>query len=507
MSSKIDNQLLDEVADLVAERIGLHFPPERLGDLERGLSAAASDFDFDNVESCLRWLSSSPLTKNQIEILASHLTVGETYFFREKKSLEILEQSILPDLIKSRADERRLRIWSAGCCTGEEPYTIAMILARTIPDLERWNITLLATDINPRFLSKASAGLYSDWSFRATSEWIRSKYFHKAKNGNFEIISQVKKLVTFAYLNLAEDAFPSLTNNTNAMDIIFCRNVLMYLASRHVTTIARNFYRCLTGSGWLVVSPSDASQELSSQFAIVHRSGAILYRKGTASAEQDLVFPVREQDESPISWVPGTSRVADPEIPACIPPEEVEPLEAPRAADEPLSPPLVEGVTYEALTLYEQGDYAAAADQLAARLSTNSEDAEAMTLSARVHANQGNLAEALAWCEKAIARQKMNPGIHYLRATILQEQGSLDEAVRSLQRILYLDADFALAHFTLGTIALQLGRPEASGKHFENARALLATLPPEEILPESGGITAGRLTEIILRTTPRKVLQ
>ena len=504
MSTKIANQQLDEIADLVAERIGLHFPPERRGDLERGLSAAASDFEFDNVESCLHWLSSSPLTKNQIEVLASHLTVGETYFFREKKSLDIVEQSILPDLIKSRGNDRRLRIWSAGCCTGEEPYTIAIILAGMIPDLERWNITLLATDINPRFLSKASAGVYSDWSFRDTPEWIRSKYFRKASGGNFELIPQVKNLVSFAYLNLAEDAFPSLTNNTNATDIIFCRNVLMYLAPRHVRTIGRNFYRCLTESGWLVVSPSDMSQELSSQLAIVHRSGAILYRKGTPSVEQDLVLPVGEPDESPISWAASLPPLAEPQTPAYVPPEA---LELPFAAGEQTGTHCADAAPDEALTLYEQGHYAAAADQLAARLCKYPEDAQTMTLLARVHANQGNLEEALAWCDKAIAKQKIEPGIHYLRATILQERGALDEAVRSLQRTLYLDPNFALAHFTLGMIARQRGRFEALDKHFENARALLAIYPPEEILPESGGITASRLTEIILRTTSRKVLQ
>jgi chemotaxis protein methyltransferase CheR len=504
MCSKIANQLLDEIADVVADRVGLHFPPERRGDLERGLSAAASDFEFENVESFLHWLSSAPLTKSHIEVLASHLTVGETYFFREKKSLEIVKQSILPDLIKSRANDRRLRIWSAGCCTGEEPYTIAIILAGMIPDLERWNITLLATDINPRFLSKASAGVYSDWSFRDTPEWIRNRYFHKASGGNFEIIPQVKNLVTFAYLNLAEDTFPSLTNNTNAMDIIFCRNVLMYLAPRHVRTIARNFYRCLTESGWLVVSPSDTSRELSTQLAIVHRSGAILYRKGTPSVEQDVVFPVGKPDEVTISWSASISPIAEPETSAYVPAVELEP---PRAAGEQAGTSCAGAVPDEALTLYEQGHYAAAADQLAAWLCKYPEDIQTMTLLARVHANQGNLEEALAWCDKALAIQKIEPGIHYLRATILQERGLLDEAVRSFQRILYLDPNFALAHFTLGTIALQRGRFEASDKHFENARALLATYPPEEILPESGGITAGRLTEIILRTTARKVLQ
>lgn len=504
MSNKIGNQLLDEITELVADRIGLHFPPERRGDLERGLNAAATEFEFDNVESCLHWLSSSALTRAQIEILASHLTVGETYFFREKKGLEILEQSILPNLINSRRDERRLRIWSAGCCTGEEPYTIAIILAGMIPDVERWNITLLATDINPRFLSKASAGVYTDWSFRDTPGWIRSRYFDKTRDGTFRVASHVKGMVTFAYLNLAEDAFPSLANNTNAMDIVFCRNVLMYLAPRHVRTIGRNFYRCLRQGGWLFVSPSDTSQELSSRFAIVHRSGAILYRKGALLEERDLGLPWREPNESPTFGVADAPARAEPEVSHCVPSEERELL---LTVIEQAGKACADAVPDEALTLYEQGHYSAAADQLTALLSQSPENVQATALLARVHANQGNLVEALAWCDKAIVLQKMNPGMHYLRATILQEQGALDEAVRSLQRILYLDPNFALAHFTLGTVALQFGRFEASDKHFENARSLLATYPQAEILPESGGITAGRLTEIIARTTARKALQ
>jgi chemotaxis protein methyltransferase CheR len=308
-------------------------------------------------------------------------------------------------------------------------------------------------------------------------------------------------MVTFAYLNLAEDAFPSLTNNTNAMDIIFCRNVLMYLAPRRVRTIGRNFYRCLSEGGWLVVSPCDTSQELSSRFAIVHGSGAVLYRKGPPFMERDLGLPVRELNESPISE--EADAPAEPEVSYCVPPEQREliltiPEQAGTACADVLG---------DALRLYDQGHYKAAADQLAARLSERPEDVEATALLARVHANQGNLVEALAWCDKAIALRKTNPGLHYLRATILQEQGALDEAARSLQRILYLDPNFALAHFTLGTVALQRERFEASDKHFENARSLLAAYPQEEILPESGGITAGRLTEIIARTTTRKTLQ
>ena len=159
MRHTLPESLLFSMSDFVATRMGLHFPRERWGDLERGITAAAREFDLPDAESCaLRLLSTSP-TQNHTEILASHLTVGETYFFREKRSFEVLEEHVLPELLRSRRGvERRLRIWSAGCCTGEEPYSVAMLLDRLIPDPGEWNVTILATDINPRFLKKAAEG-------------------------------------------------------------------------------------------------------------------------------------------------------------------------------------------------------------------------------------------------------------------------------------------------------------------------------------------------------------
>lgn len=175
MRRTLPSLLLSGLSDFVASRMGLHFPKERWRDLEREVTAAARDLDLPDAESCAHWLLSRTLTQSQTEILASHLTVGETYFFREKKSFEILEQHILPELLRSRRGaEQRLRIWSAGCCTGEEPYSVAMLLERLIPDPEAWHVTLLATDINPRFLRKAAEGVYSEWSFRETPPYTLS---------------------------------------------------------------------------------------------------------------------------------------------------------------------------------------------------------------------------------------------------------------------------------------------------------------------------------------------
>src|SRR3989338_2422271 len=147
--SNLPDSMLAPLSDFLASQVGLHFPKERWRDLERGIAAAAGEAGYAEVEAYLQWLLSAPLTRTQIEGLASHLTVGETYFFREPRSLDILERQILPQLLQARVQTGKyLRIWRAGCSTGEEPYSIAMLLDRLVPDIDTWNLTILATDIN-----------------------------------------------------------------------------------------------------------------------------------------------------------------------------------------------------------------------------------------------------------------------------------------------------------------------------------------------------------------------
>jgi len=131
MIPSISEVSLSRLSEFVATEMGLHLPRERWSDLERGIRSAAQEFGFKDAEPCIDWLVSSPLARNQIEILASHLTVGETYFFREHKSFDILEEHLFPELIRTRRrGEQSLRIWSAGCCTGEEPYSSRCCSAR-----------------------------------------------------------------------------------------------------------------------------------------------------------------------------------------------------------------------------------------------------------------------------------------------------------------------------------------------------------------------------------------
>lgn len=464
LRSPLPDLLLAGVSGFVAARMGLHFPPERWRDLERGIAAAAGDFELPDAESCARALLSAPLTHTQIEVLASHLTVGETYFFREKNSFAALEEHILPELLRARRGaERRLRIWSAGCCTGEEPYSVAMLLDRLLPGVEEWNVTVLATDINPHFLRKAAQGVYGEWSFRDTPEWIRGRYFKTRRDGRFDLHPRIRKRVTFSHLNLADDVYPSLLNNTNAMDVILCRNVLMYFTPERARQVAANFHRALTGGGWLIVSPTETSNALFSPFSAVQFPGAVLYRKAASPAPQ--LFSTEH--------VPPAHQIL-------FPPEPTRPR-----AELPEEPVPVE---------------------TGAGLRQTPEDPGKLARAARVCANDGRLGEASELCEKAIAADRLSPAHHYLIATIRQEQGQIDAAAQSLTRALYLDADFALAHFALGNLRLSQGRRRDAGRHFKNALSALRARPQGEVLPESDGLTAGRLAEIIasvLASQPR----
>ena len=479
MRPTLSSPLLSQLSEFVATQTGLYFPQERWGDLERGIAAAAPDFNFPDRESCARWLLSAPLTRQMNEILASHLSVGETYFFREKQSLGIFEEHILPRLLQSRRqNERRLRIWSAGCSTGEEAYTIAILLDRLIPDLKEWNITILATDFNPKFLRKAAQGVYGEWSFRDAPVWLRERYFTQEKDGRFEILPRIRKMVTFSYLNFADDVYPSLLNNTSAMDVILCRNVLMYFTAQRAKQVVGNFYRAQVDGGWLIVSPVEASNTSLSSFTPVDFPGAVLYRKmvNAESQVRNLKLCVSEHQ---VTQSFRETEAAPPSLPVA----QTEPVVA--VAD----------------------IHVAQAEQL---LSPQPDECEVPSRMARSCANQGRLSEALEWCEKAIAADKMNPAHHYLLATILQELGQHDIAIQSLMRALYLDPDFVLAHFSLGNLHQSQRRYRQAQRYFGNVLVMLRKHPQEEILPEADGLTAGRLVEIVtslLASLPQAVAE
>src|SRR5262245_533289 len=281
---RLSPAMLEALSALIADRLGLHFPSERQGELVQAVSLLAAKLGHADATACAHGLIQSTLTPEQIELLAGCLTVGETYFFRESNVFSRLDNEILPALIKERRNnDRRIRVWSTACSTGEEPYSIAILLDRLLPDRNEWDVTILATDINPAALEHARRGLYREWSFRQTPTWIKQKYFKPQGKGRYEIAAHLKDQVSFKQLNLAADGYPSVLNNICAMDFIFCCNVLMYFTPECTCLTVEKLSRCLNPEGWLIVGQAELPQIQSPNLIPAHFDDAVVYQHKNSS--------------------------------------------------------------------------------------------------------------------------------------------------------------------------------------------------------------------------------
>jgi chemotaxis protein methyltransferase CheR len=475
MSRVLPIPIVSSLSEFVATHLGLNFPEERWDDLDRCISAVAQELGHSSTESCVRWLLSESVTQSDIAILAGQLTIGETYFFREKQSLDALEHYILPGLLRRNEGNRSIRIWSAGCCTGEEPYSIAILLDQLMPKQKGWKVDLIASDVNPKFLQKAAHGIYSEWSFRETPEWVKDKYFRKLKDGRRELLQHIKEKVTFSCVNLADDVYPSNITNKK-MDVIICRNVLLYFTANHAKRVVNKFQRSLVDDGWLIVSPTDISyKHFSPLFTLTEFPGAAIYQKNPDTTALQL--------SSKFSSQPDFFHSETLSSPSVIPEQEQHSAEPWKS--EKFDNLLVASREQDS---FVQNDV----DEL-----KPSEDVLAMNV-ARSCANKGQLAEAIDWCNKAINIDKLNPAHYYLLATIQQESGEIAAAVQSLMRALYLDSGFILARFALGNIESARARYREAERQYRIALETLRPRAQTEILPESDGMTVGRVAEIIM---------
>ena len=457
MNKPLSDTLISRVNRLITRRTALYFPPKRWNDLRQRLGSAAREFGFSDQTAFGEWLLSTPLSGSQLEILASYLTIAETYFWRDKQVFKALEEDILPTLItQRRKGSRHLNLWSAGCASGEEPYSLAMALHRALPIKKGWNIKIVGTDINTQILRKARAGIYGPWSFRNSPPWLQKDYCTPLPGAKFELSPQIRELVSFAYLNLAEDVYPSLMNSTMAMDVIFCRNVLMYFSPEAARRVIQGLHCCLVEGGWLAVSATELSHRTFSQFTPVQIAGTTIYRKQSRAAKA-------QAPAEPFS------AFTLPPTPLASAGEPTKPLSAPKQTAASSPPPKP------------------------AEPSSPAQEVRAL-------ADQGALDLALKVCEKALAMNKLDPELHYLRASILQEQNQLDDAMASLRHALFLDPNFMIIHFAMGNLMLRQGNRQEAKRSFTNVLGLLDARPQEELLAHGEGLTVGRFKEITLAT-------
>jgi chemotaxis protein methyltransferase CheR len=212
-----------------------------------------------------------------LEALAEHLTVGETYFFRDPALVAALRTVVLPELIQRRAPDRRLRIWSAGCSTGEEPYTLAILLQQQMVELDNWDVLLVGTDVNRASLRIAREAVYEPWSFRAVSDEFRARYFHPTGKSNaWQLTERVRRLVRFGWTNLAADP---LTPPSAELDLILCRNVTIYFDAATTERLYNALIAALAPGGWLVLGPSDPMPNQAHNLERIDAAETVVWRR------------------------------------------------------------------------------------------------------------------------------------------------------------------------------------------------------------------------------------
>jgi chemotaxis protein methyltransferase CheR len=528
--------------ELIQTRTGIRVGENRREILAQALNEVLESVQCTGLDHLYSFLQGARTESEAWSELIKKVTVGETYFFRDPDTIQALRHHILPDLIARHQTDRTLRLWSAGCATGEEPYTLAILLRQILSDIDRWKILILATDINRQALLQAKAGRYRTWSFREKDPGIQSTYF-TADGDTFTLKPDVREMVTFAYHNLAEDNYPSPTNQTNDLDLILCRNVTIYLPTSLIFDIAKRFYQCLPNHAWLIVGPSETHLEIYRQFQTVNFDGATVYQKvsdppasptrwGTVSDQTDrsimrlqlnslMVTPSTRQEAQRTPMLDDQSSAPTLQWP-CIGQRPgsiganpgydiriVDPLdcEAPKTNQEvdperhlPTRPSRVEPASAEEADLYRKGEeyvkqhrYEEARKCFLSCLAKEPDSATALYRMARLEANAGRLNEARKWGEKALDQDPLRSEVHYTLALVHETHGELQEAIHRLKKVIYLDPNFILAHFGLFHLYERTGNSIEAERHRTLAVHLASKLSPDAVLSGSDDLTAGQL--------------
>jgi chemotaxis protein methyltransferase CheR len=432
----------------------------------------------------------------EMDLLINSVTVSETHFFRDEAQFDAIYGEVLPQIIRRKSPLRTLRIWSAGCASGEEPYSLAILLRELLPDIDQWSITILATDINTASLDRARQAVYSNWAFREErSKVMRSRYFTPAPNSRYTLSPDVRRMVTFNKLNLVEPCYPAYDTNTMMMDLIICRNVTIYFNEMITRWVVERFHDSLIDGGWLIVGHSEPSLDIYSRFRIRNFPNSVLYQRATNTAvlrsqgsrrlpPSPIAIPkppdaklVRASIESHPS--PPKAVVSPDVIPAT--PEntrQVNPLE-------------------HARELLDYGRSEDAANVLLALAKYQPGNTVVYSLLGQAYANLGNWPEAEIWCQRAIERNKLVMEAYYTLALVHQHQGKLGQAIENMKKVVYIDHNNILGHYGLATLYYENNHLSQAQKSLENALRLLRDKPDDGTIPGSQGITNGRLRSAI----------
>lgn len=501
--SKLIAQDYARFHDLIQETSGIIIPESRRGDMEKVIFQLMADLSIEQPADLYKHITEDAQGERAREDLIAQITVGETYFYRNRSQFDVLEKTILPEIIEKRREIKQIRIWSAGCSSGEEPYSLAILLKKLIPDQKDWRIHILATDINHTALKQAQQGVFKASSFRLeTPNGFKEAYFDRVGDV-FYLKPVYREMVSFSYLNLIESNYPSILTNTQMMDLILCRNVFIYFNESNIHKMVDRFHECLSQGGWLIVGHAEPSLSIFNQFSVHNFPGAIIYRKPPPLIDlvdgckektplviknQILQNKTRENvNKLPKNFIHTKKDQISPNI------TPQPPIQSPK--NNPLHSPHFD--IQSAISLYNAGLIDDALNSFGELAATNPGNGLVLYWMAKVYAGRLDYGNAEHWIGEALKHQPLLAPAHYLKGLIYQEQGKLEQSLAALRNCLYADPNFFLGYYNLAGIHKLLLKPHKAMKILLLLEEMLSKFDQDDLVPEGDGITIGQLSKLV----------
>jgi len=432
---------------------------------------------------------------DEVDALAQELTVTETYFFRNREQFNALREAVLPHCMRRARQPRTLRILSAGCASGEEPYSIAIAAREAISD-RSWKVEIEAVDLNPAALEKAQRGRYSTWSIRGVQADVQKTWFRE-EGRDLILDEDVRRSVKFRLANLASDD-PVLWR-PESYDVIFCRNVLMYFGPEQMQKAVLKAARALVPGGFLFLGHAETLRGLSDQFHLCHTHETFYYQvKGgptLSPATAATTATVQAAIPADISTTLSFSTNWYDEIRKASERIEVLTTSPPPANNSPASPPPKQDIS-PALDLLRQDRFAEALDYVKSLSGNLASDRDMRVLEAMLLTQNGDVTAAREVCLDVLKADELNPAAHYVLALCHETTGSQTQAAEHYHVAIYLDPSFAMPHLHLGLLARRLGDRELARRELGQALTLLRREDVSRILLFGGGFNREALSTL-----------
>jgi chemotaxis protein methyltransferase CheR len=466
----IDIEILRRFIQLIASHTGLQIRAEGLDKLHHTINVRMARLQLLSPAAYYQLLVvDTAASRHEWEELIMPLTIGESYFFRDSGQFSLLRHRILPELIERNQGGRSLRIWSAGCSTGEEPYSLAILVRELLPNPNDWDIVILGTDVNKEAIVTARRGVYRQHSLRSLNHELRQRYFHQHRN-DWQLDERFRSMVSFRQLNLLKDLFPDSTALSD-LDLIVCRNVFIYFDRTAVSRVITKFTRTLQVGGYLMTGHAELHDQKPKGLYLKAFPESVLYQRQSVPTPPLLAHT--SQTPAPALTVPTTQTLASSgglaDKPRAQPPGRFPrvPLVNPCKA---VSPPAA----------HDSGQTPACST-------------EELYRRAHGYADVGDYEAARRYCTLALAQDSLAEKPYYLLAQIAEAQGDIAAAKNFLKKILYLSPTAVPAHLELGALYAREDDISRAWKVLNLALEHLKGLPADTIIEPFADFPAAQL--------------